>query len=102
MGESYESIKASLLESGSLFEDEDFSAEPSSIFYSQDDIPDSWTDAQWKRPSVSAIYFIFRFSTVRDYLKKEKTSFCFYRLGLDHPKPHEIQYVTYYFKFTWN
>ena len=59
MGESYESIKASSLEIGSLFEDEDFSAEPSSIFYSQDDIPDSWTDVEWKRPFVSVISFIF-------------------------------------------
>ena len=66
MGESYESIKASLLESGSLFEDEDFSAEPSSIFYSQDDIPGSWTDVEWKRPSVSVVSFILHFAPVHD------------------------------------
>ena len=66
MGESYESTKASLLESGSLFEDEDFSAEPSSIFYSQDDIPDSWTDVEWKRPSVSVVSFILHFAPVHD------------------------------------
>ena len=82
MGESYESLKTSLLESGSLFEDEDFSAEPSSIFYSQDDIPDSWTDVEWKRPSVSPIYFFLHFSPVHDYLKKGKASFYFYRLDV--------------------
>ena len=56
MAETYETIKASLLESGSLFEDEDFPAEQSSIFYKEEEgMPNSWTDVEWKRPSVSLL-----------------------------------------------
>ena len=54
MAENYETIKSRLLESGSLFDDEDFPAEQSSIFYKQEDgMPNSWTNVEWKRPSVS-------------------------------------------------
>ena len=50
MPERYEEIKAKLLETGRLFEDEDFPATESSIFYQKDS---SRGDSEWKRPFVS-------------------------------------------------
>lgn len=56
MAEDYETLKAELLESGELFEDEDFEAEESSIFYADvEGVPDAWRDAEWLRPSVSLL-----------------------------------------------
>ena len=52
--ESYEDIKARLLESGRLFEDDDFPAKQSSIFYKQER---GRGDADWKRPFVSLQMF---------------------------------------------
>ena len=50
--ESYDEIKAKLLQTGRLFEDEDFPAKESSIFYKKD-----WSrgSSEWKRPFVSSI-----------------------------------------------
>ena len=50
MPESYEEIKAKLLQTGRLFEDEDFPAVESSIFYKKDS---SRRTSEWKRPFVS-------------------------------------------------
>ena len=51
MDENYNTIKAELLKTGKLFEDEEYPAKQSSIFYKQDG---SWKEnVEWRRPHVS-------------------------------------------------
>ena len=45
--------QAACLDDGSLWEDPDFPAEDSSIYYK--DPPSVWPDIEWKRPSVSRV-----------------------------------------------
>ena len=47
----YEEIKSQCLASGTLWEDPDFPAIPSSIYFKNP--PPMWPDVQWKRPGVS-------------------------------------------------
>jgi len=47
--QTYEDIKAACLDSGSLWEDPDFPADDSSIYYNKP--PSVWPDIEWKRPS---------------------------------------------------
>ena len=50
LSESYEEVKAKLLQTGRLFEDEDFPAAESSVFYKKDR---NRKPFEWKRPFVS-------------------------------------------------
>ena len=50
LSESYEQIKAKLLQTGRLFEDEDFPATESSVFYKKDRNRKTF---EWQRPFVS-------------------------------------------------
>ena len=50
---SYSSIKEKLLESGELFEDEDFPANLESIEYKHEEGMPDFSKVEWKRPSVS-------------------------------------------------
>ena len=60
MAETFKTIEVWLLESSSLFNEEDFPAEQSSIFYKQEDgMPNSWTIVEWKRPSLSFFFLNF-------------------------------------------
>jgi len=47
---SYDAIKASCLESGSLWEDPDFPPAQESLFYNEP--PSAWPNIDWKRPHV--------------------------------------------------
>ena len=49
----YEEVKAMCTEEGILWEDPDFDAVDSSMFFK--DPPSCWPDIEWKRPHVSVI-----------------------------------------------
>ena len=56
MDENYNTIKAKLLKIGKLFEDQEYPAKLSSIFYKQDG---SWKeDVEWRRPHVSTQLYV--------------------------------------------
>ena len=56
---SYEELKQQCLDDGALWEDPDFPAEDSSIYFNEP--PSVWPDIQWCRPSVGTSYLIYLF-----------------------------------------
>ena len=51
---SYSTIKEKLLEEGKLFEDENFPAQKSSLFFDKED-----DSIEWKRPHVSTLTLLY-------------------------------------------
>ena len=51
----FKRLKQNLLDSGELFEDEDFPAADTSIFYKRFQ-GDGWDNIEWKRPKVSLVH----------------------------------------------